>query len=92
MPQSSPRNDFFEADTPDSATDRPHIRGHLHRRLGAACDSPDFGADAPTLSTAGLTICLTLPGPPQPSGTHLLLAGLPVHSCGKPTMTQSPSL
>src|SRR5215471_2248429 len=25
----------------------------------------------------GLTICLTLPGPPQPSGTHLLLADLP---------------
>jgi hypothetical protein len=40
----------------------------------------------------GLTICLTLPGLPQPSGTHLLLAGLPVHSCGKPAMTQSPSL
>jgi hypothetical protein len=54
MPQSSPRNDFFEADTPDSTTDRPHIRGHLHRRLGAACDSPDFDADAPALSRAGL--------------------------------------
>jgi hypothetical protein len=40
----------------------------------------------------GLTICLTLPGPPQPSGTHLLLAGLPVHFCGKSTMTQSLSL
>jgi hypothetical protein len=54
MPQSSPRDDFFEADAPDSTADRPHIQGHLHRRPGAACDSPDFGADAPALSRAGL--------------------------------------
>jgi hypothetical protein len=93
MPQSSPRDDFFEADTPDSTTDRPHIRRHLHRRPGAACDRPEtLVLTLQRFLGQGLTICLTLPGPPQPSGTHLLLAGLPVHSCGKPTMTQSPSL
>jgi len=54
MPQSSPRDDFFEADTPDGTADRPHIQGHLNRGPGAACDSPDFGADAPALSRAGL--------------------------------------
>ena len=92
MPQSSSRYDLFEADTPAS-TPIVHIsEGICIVGLARRAIAQTLVLTLQRFLGQGLTICLTLPGPPQPSRTHLLLAGLPVHSCGKPAMTQSPSL